>query len=148
MYIPFKDSDKLPNPVCLELEGKHAKLSKLVKDILFIVNADVVITRTDKGVADMDMNFQLAEELETFGKELMKLGRTCQERASVLRDKVNRYKAASIDSDKIEYIQTIQNKEVKAALTKLEHPPTHEKQRLQGELAIDTEHRSSLCNRL
>ena len=122
MYIPFKNSDKIPNPVCLELEGKHVKLKKLMKDILYIVNADVVVTRTDKGIADLDMNYHLAEELETFGKDLMKMGRTCQERASVLRDKVNRYKAESMDTDKIQFIKQIQSKEVKAVLTKLENP--------------------------
>ena len=106
----------------MEMETKVRKLIKNIEDIIYICDADMVISRTDTGVAKCDINLKLADCLEIFGKELIKLGEGCQEHADSIRKKIRKFKESTTLNDKIEFVAEIENPELKRALHGMKTP--------------------------
>ena len=121
-YYPHKNRTKLPHPVRLELQEKEPRLNRLLEHIARIGDCDLVMTRTDGGVADLDINFQMADVFEKFGQELIEMGKAFTERGDIMRYKIQKYIDEAQGVDKIEYLKTIQNEEVRETLSNLVHP--------------------------
>ena len=86
------------------------------------MDSQLVITRTDKGVADIDINYQLADEMQTFGKELKDLGERCNKKGLELFQQMDNYKVELMDNDKIHFLEEIRQPEVKSAIHALKNP--------------------------
>ena len=112
----------MPHPTTFEFALRKQKLTKVIDDICFIMDSQLVITRTDKGVADVDINYQLADEMQTFGKELKDLGERCNKKGLELRQQMDNYKVELMDNDKIHFLEEIQQPEVKSAIRALKNP--------------------------
>ena len=81
--------EETEHPFMYHLECKESMLHKLMNEIFYIADNDLLLSDKDSGENDYSMMLKFADKLDFFSQVLVRLSKRCTDHAQDIRDKVD-----------------------------------------------------------